>query len=213
MLPSRGSTRCLRAAGTGTDSRLPRRRFTNDRRPRFLTLPSIVRPPLSRFTVFSLFPPYWGIHLTGVRFEVLGHEPLFAGARGFRVGELAVAHESGAVPGPHRQPSTSESPATAGAGTWVPAEVGAASGEPPVDNHGVGQLRLHGYPSSSFMVLSGRPVAGTSVAPVRFDRHLSGTRTTGWPTAAQLAACAQRAAEPTAGCLGAASPTTADRGS
>ena len=59
MLPSRGSTRCLRAAGSGTDSRLPRRRFTNDRRPRLLTLPSIVRPPLSRFTVFSLFPPLW----------------------------------------------------------------------------------------------------------------------------------------------------------
>ena len=48
-----------RAAGTGTDSRLPRWRFTNDRRPRLLTLPSIVRPPLSRFTVFSLFPPSW----------------------------------------------------------------------------------------------------------------------------------------------------------
>ena len=59
MLPSRGSTRCLRAAGSGTDSRLPRRRFTNDRRPRLLTLPSIVRPPLSRFSVFSLFPPVW----------------------------------------------------------------------------------------------------------------------------------------------------------
>ncbi len=48
-----------RAAGTGTDSRLPRWRFTNDRRPRLLTLPSIVRPPLSRFTVFSSFPPLW----------------------------------------------------------------------------------------------------------------------------------------------------------
>ena len=48
MLPSRGSTRCLRAAGSGTDSRLPRWHFTNDRRPRLLTLPSIVRPPLSR---------------------------------------------------------------------------------------------------------------------------------------------------------------------
>ena len=48
-----------RAAGTGTDSRLPRWRFTNDRRPRLLTLPSIVRPPLSRFTVFSSFPPSW----------------------------------------------------------------------------------------------------------------------------------------------------------
>ncbi len=48
-----------RAAGTGTDSRLPRCRFTNDRRPRLLTLPSIVRPPLSRFTVFSSFPPLW----------------------------------------------------------------------------------------------------------------------------------------------------------
>ena len=48
-----------RAAGTGTDSRLPRWRFTNDRRPRLLTLSSIVRPPLSRFTVFSLFPPFW----------------------------------------------------------------------------------------------------------------------------------------------------------
>ena len=99
-----------------------------------------------------LYVKNWGIHLTGVRFEVLGHEPLFAGARGFRVGELAVAHESGAVPGPHRQPSTSESPATAGAGTWVPAEVGAASGEPPVDNHGVGQLRLHGYPRCQEML-------------------------------------------------------------
>ena len=48
-----------RAAGTGTDSRLPRWRFTNDRRPRLLTFPSIVRPPLSRFTVFSSFPPSW----------------------------------------------------------------------------------------------------------------------------------------------------------
>ena len=83
----------------------------------------------------------WGIHLTGVRFDVVGHEPLSAGARGFRVGELAVAHESGALPGPHRQLSTSESPTNAAAGTWVPAEVGAASGEPPVDKHGVGQLR------------------------------------------------------------------------
>ena len=59
MLLNRGSTRCLRAAGSGTDSRLPRWRFTNDRRPRLLTFPSIVRPPLSRFTVFSLFPPLW----------------------------------------------------------------------------------------------------------------------------------------------------------
>ena len=59
MLPQGSSTRCLRAAGSGTDSRLPRCRFTNDRRPRLLTLPSIVRPPLSRFTVFSLFPPLW----------------------------------------------------------------------------------------------------------------------------------------------------------
>ena len=49
---------------------------------------------------------------------MLGHEPLSAGARGFRVGELAVAHESGALPGPHRQLSTSESPANAAAGTW-----------------------------------------------------------------------------------------------
>ena len=48
-----------RAAGTGTDGRLPRCRFTNDRRPRLLTFPSIVRLPLSRFTVFSLFPPVW----------------------------------------------------------------------------------------------------------------------------------------------------------
>ena len=66
---------------------------------------------------------------------------------------------------------------------------------------------------SSCLVLSGRPAAGTSVTPVRFDRHLSGARTTCCPTAAQLAAGAQRAAEPTAGCLGAASPTTAYRGS
>ena len=94
---------------------------------------------------------FWGIHLTGVRFDVVGHEPLSAGARGFRVGELAVAHESGALPGPHRQLSTLESPANAAAGTWVPAEVGAASGEPPVDKHGVGQLRLHGYPSRAFI--------------------------------------------------------------
>ena len=65
---------------------------------------------------------------------------------------------------------------------------------------------------SSCLVLSGRPAAGTSVTPVRFDRHLSGGRTC-CPTAAQLAACAQRAAEPIAGCLGTASPTTADRGS
>ena len=62
------------------------------------------------------------------------------------MGELAVNHESGALPGPHRQPSTSDSPANAAAGAWVPAELGAASGEPPVDNHGVGQLRSHGYP-------------------------------------------------------------------
>ena len=46
MLPNRGSPRCLGVAGTGTDSRLPRWRFTNDRLPRLLTLPSIVRPPL-----------------------------------------------------------------------------------------------------------------------------------------------------------------------
>ena len=63
------------------------------------------------------------------------------------MGELAVNHESGALPAPHRQPSTSDTPANAAAGAWVPAELGAASGEPPVDNHGVGQLRLHGYPS------------------------------------------------------------------
>ena len=46
-----------RAAGTGTDSRLPRWRFTNDRRPRLLTLLSIVRPPLSfhRLLVISSF--------------------------------------------------------------------------------------------------------------------------------------------------------------
>ena len=72
--------------------------------------------------------------------------PVPAGARGFRVGELAVAHESGALPGPHRQPSTSERPANAAAGASLAAELGAASGERPVDNHGVEQLRLHGYP-------------------------------------------------------------------
>ena len=59
MLPNCGSTRCRRTAGSGTDSRLPRWRFTNDRRPRLLTFPSIVRPPLSRFTAFSSFPPLW----------------------------------------------------------------------------------------------------------------------------------------------------------
>ena len=80
--------------------------------------------------------------------------PVPAGARGFRVGELAVAHESGALPGPHRQPSTSESPANAAAGAWVPAELGAASGEPPVDNHGVEQLRLHGYPRQGAFPIS-----------------------------------------------------------
>ena len=80
-----------------------------------------------------------------------GHDRYPLARRGFRVGELAVAHESGALPGPHRQPSTSESPANAAAGAWVPAEPGAASGEPPVDNHGVEQLRLHGYPRSSLM--------------------------------------------------------------
>ena len=95
---------------------------------------------------------HWGIHLTGVRFDVLGHEPVPASARGLRVGELAVNHESGALPGPHRQPSTSDSPANAAAGAWVPAELGAASGEPPVDNHGVGQLRLHGYPRTAHYV-------------------------------------------------------------
>ena len=97
---------------------------------------------------------HWGIHLTGVRFDVLGHEPVPAGARGLRVGELAVNHESGALPGPHRQPSTSDSPANAAAGAWVPAELGAASGEPPVDNHGVGQLRLHGYPRTAHYVIN-----------------------------------------------------------
>ncbi len=64
---------------------------------------------------------------------------------------------------------------------------------------------------SSFVVLSGRPAAGTSVTPIRFDRHLSGGRTTCCPTAAQLAACAQQAPEPIAGCLRAASPTAAAR--
>ena len=69
------------------------------------------------------------------------------------MGELAVDHESGALRGPHHQPSTSESPANATAGAWVPAELDAASGEPPVDSHGVGQLRLHGYPRIRQIIL------------------------------------------------------------
>ena len=88
----------------------------------------------------------WAIHLTGVRFDVHGHEPVPAGARGFRVGELAVAHEAAryqdliASRRPRRAPPTP--PQVRG----YPPSFGAASGEPPVDNHGVGQLRLHGYP-------------------------------------------------------------------
>ena len=106
MPPNGGSTRCRRAAGSGTDSRLPRWRFTNDRRPRLLSFPSIVRPPSSSLPFHRL---------------------------------LVI---------------------------------------------------------SSFVVLSGRPAAGTSVTPVRFDRHLWGTRTTCCPTAAQLAAGAQQALSP-----------------
>ena len=82
------------------------------------------------------------------------------------MGELAVAHESGAVPGPHRQPSTSESPATAGAGTWVPAEVGAASGEPPVDN----QTTASG--NSGYMDTPDRPL--WDAGAVRLDAQVRG---------------------------------------
>ena len=49
MLPNCGSTRCRRAAGSGTDGRLPRCGFTNDRRPRLLTFrpSSVLLSPVS----------------------------------------------------------------------------------------------------------------------------------------------------------------------
>ena len=101
-------------------------------------------------------PGFWGIHLTEVLFDVLSHEPVPAGARGFRVGELAVDHESAVrLPGPHRQPSTSESPANGAAGAWVPAELGAASGEPPVNTTASGNSGYMDTPDPGF-----RPGAG-----------------------------------------------------
>ena len=60
--------------------------------------------------------------------------------------ELAVAHDPVRYQGPHRQPSTSKSPANAAAGASAPAEPGASFSESPVENNGVGQLRLNGYP-------------------------------------------------------------------
>ena len=206
MLPQGSSTRCLRAAGTGTDSRLPRCRFTNDRRPRLLTLPSIVRPPLSRFTVFSLFPPLWSCPAA--------RRPVPQWRRFGSIGTCRAGEQHAA------QPRLNSLPARSGQRNRQPAASVPLHQRPPT---AALDLSVHRPSSSlpfhrllvisSFVVLSGRPAAGTSVTPVRFDRHLSGGRTTCCPTAAQLAACAQRAAEPTAGCLGAASPTTADRGS
>ena len=291
MLPKAGLTRCLRAAGSGTDSRLPRCRFTNDRRPRLLTFPSIVHPPLSRFTVFSSSPPLWSCpvarrpvpqwhrfasigtcrageqHAAQLRLNSL---PARSGHRNRQPAasvplhqrpptaalDLSVHRPSSSLPfhrllvissfvvlsgrpaagtsvAPVRfdrtcrageqhaaQPRLNSLPARSGQRNRQPAASVALHQRPPT---AALDLSVH-RPSSSLpfhrllvisssVVLSGRPATGTSVTPVRFDRHLSGGRTTCCPTAAQLAACAQRAAEPTAGCLGGASPTTADRGS
>ena len=205
--PPRELNSLPRAAGTGrTDSRLPRCRFTNDRRPRLLTFPSIVRPPLSRSTVFSLFPPSWSC--PAVRRPVPQWRR-FGSIGTCRAGEQhAAPREFNSLPARsgqrNRQPAASvplhQRPPTAAL-------------DPSVHRPSSSLPFYRLLVIFSFVVLSGRAAAGTSVTPVRFDRHLSGTRTTCCPTAAQLAACAQRAAEPTAGCLGAASPTTADRGS
>ena len=191
-------------AGSGTDSRLPRRRFTNDRRPRLLTLPSIVRPPLSRFSVFSLFPPVWSCPAAR---RPVPQWRRFGSIRTCRAREHAAQPRLNSLPARSRQRNRQ------------PAASAALHQRPPT---AALHLAVH-RPSSSFpflrllvisssVVLSGLPAAGTSVTRVRFDRHLSGGRTC-CPAAAQLAACAQRAAEPIAGCLGGASPTTTDCGS
>ena len=195
-----------RAAGTGTDSRLPRCRFTNDRRPRLLTLPSIVRPPLSFISPSSRHSllcgpvrPPGGRYLSGagsLRSAPVGRANMLPNCGSTRCPRAAGSETDSRLPRwrftNDRRPRLLTLPSIV---------------RPPLS-------RFHCLlVISSFVVLSSRPAAGTSVAPVRFDRHLSGARTTCCPTAAQLAACAQRAAEPTAGCLGGASPTTADRGS
>ena len=70
----------------------------------------------------------------------------------FRVLELVVAHDPVRYQDLHRQPSTSESPANAPAGARAPAEFGAASSEPPVENSRAALPRLIGYASSFIMV-------------------------------------------------------------
>jgi hypothetical protein len=69
----------------------------------------------------------------------------------YRVLELAVAHNPVRY---HdliatKQPRASAVSAAAGART--PAEPGASSCEPPVENRGSGLLRLDGYPQTGFM--------------------------------------------------------------
>ena len=108
--------------------------------------------PARRIMWSSTLCDFWGIHLTGARFDVLGHDRYPAGARGLPAGWTRRPPRERCATKTHRQPSTSESPANATAGAQVPVELGAASGEPPVDNHGVEQLRLHGYPRMRLML-------------------------------------------------------------
>ena len=216
MLPNRGSTRCLRAAGSGTDS--PAASVALHQRPPTAALDlSVHRPssslPFHRLLVISSFVvlsgrPAAGTSVAPVRFD--------------RTCRAGVHRPSSSLPFQQHaaQPRLNSLPARSGQRNRQPAASVALHQRPPT---AALDLSVH-RPSSSLpfhrllvisssVVLSGRPATGTSVTPVRFDRHLSGGRTTCCPTAAQLAACAQRAAEPTAGCLGGASPTTADRGS
>ena len=88
----------------------------------------------------------WGIHLTGVRGVNWGDGSPARQREVLSGAELAVAHDPVRYQGPHRQPSTSKSPANAAAGASAPAEPGASFSESPVENNGVGQLRLNGYP-------------------------------------------------------------------
>ena len=92
----------------------------------------------------------WGIHLTGVRRVNWGDGSPRASARCFRVLNSPSPTIPARYPDLHRQRSTAESPANTALGAWAPAEPDAASSEPPVEEDGVGQLRLHGYPRASF---------------------------------------------------------------
>ena len=140
---------------------------------------SVHRPSSSlRFSVFSSFPPSWSCPAA--------RRPVPQWRRFGSIGTCRAGEQHAAQPRPNSLPARS------GHRNRQPAASVPLHQRPP---SAALDLSVHRPSSSlpfhrllvisSLVVLSGRPAAGTSVTPARFDRHLSGGRTTCCPIAAQ----------------------------